>query len=174
MSQEPKVTRFGASPLIDSELATKAYVDAGGGSGLTCAKVVKTVDETIQSSTTLQDDDELKFTPSINTVYFVQVLLFLTSAQTADFKHAVSIPAGATARRNETSWQLNDQNSQDWTVENTPSTTNQLEMIQLLGRLVMGATAGDFVVQWAQFASQALDTTVNRGSLLLAWEEGTT
>jgi len=31
MSQEPKVTRFGADPTVDQELATKAYVDAGGG-----------------------------------------------------------------------------------------------------------------------------------------------
>jgi len=28
MSQEPKVTRFGADPTVDQELATKAYVDA--------------------------------------------------------------------------------------------------------------------------------------------------
>jgi len=34
MSQEPKVTRFGADPTVDQELATKAYVDAGGGSGV--------------------------------------------------------------------------------------------------------------------------------------------
>lgn len=27
MSQEPKVTRFGADPTVDQELATKAYVD---------------------------------------------------------------------------------------------------------------------------------------------------
>jgi len=27
------VTRFGASPLLDDEIATKAYVDAGGGGG---------------------------------------------------------------------------------------------------------------------------------------------
>ncbi len=34
MSQEPKVTRFGADPTVDQELATKAYVDnssPGGG-----------------------------------------------------------------------------------------------------------------------------------------------
>jgi len=33
MSQEPKVTRFGADPTVAQELATKAYVDAGGGGG---------------------------------------------------------------------------------------------------------------------------------------------
>jgi len=33
MSQEPKVTRFGANPTVPQELATKAYVDAGGGGG---------------------------------------------------------------------------------------------------------------------------------------------
>jgi len=31
MSQEPKVTRFGALPTVDAELATKAYVDASSG-----------------------------------------------------------------------------------------------------------------------------------------------
>jgi len=33
MSQEPKVTRFGADPTVDQELATKAYVDNSGGGG---------------------------------------------------------------------------------------------------------------------------------------------
>jgi len=33
MRHEPKVTRFGADPTVDQELATKAYVDAGGGGG---------------------------------------------------------------------------------------------------------------------------------------------
>jgi len=33
MSQEPKVTRFGADPTVDQELATKAYVDSSGGGG---------------------------------------------------------------------------------------------------------------------------------------------
>jgi len=31
LSQEPKVTRFGADPTVPQELATKAYVDSGGG-----------------------------------------------------------------------------------------------------------------------------------------------
>jgi len=33
MSQEPKVTRFGADPTVDQELATKAYVDGSSGGG---------------------------------------------------------------------------------------------------------------------------------------------
>jgi len=33
MSQEPKVTRFGADPTVDQELATKFYVDNTGGGG---------------------------------------------------------------------------------------------------------------------------------------------
>lgn len=33
MSNEPKVTRFGADPTVAQELATKAYVDAVPGSG---------------------------------------------------------------------------------------------------------------------------------------------
>jgi len=33
MSNEPKVTRFGADPTVDQELATKAYVDGSSGGG---------------------------------------------------------------------------------------------------------------------------------------------
>jgi len=40
MSQEPKVTRFGADPTINQELATKAYVDNASGGGLMFAVVI--------------------------------------------------------------------------------------------------------------------------------------
>lgn len=58
MSQEPKVTRFGADPTVDQELATKAYVDAGGGGGATLSnqRDIITADETTTSTSYVDTD----------------------------------------------------------------------------------------------------------------------
>jgi len=51
MSQEPKVTRFGADPTVDQELATKAYVDNSGGGGIVSdQRVILTSDFTTTST----------------------------------------------------------------------------------------------------------------------------
>jgi len=51
MSQEPKVTRFGADPTVDQELATKAYVDnTGGGATITTTEIRLTSNFTTTST----------------------------------------------------------------------------------------------------------------------------
>jgi len=89
MSQEPKVTRFGADPTLDQEVATKAYVDNSSGGGLTFARVVKSVDQIINNSTTLIDDDELLFAANTNKAYHMIFLLLYAAAANADFKTAI-------------------------------------------------------------------------------------
>jgi len=173
MSQEPKVTRFGADPTRAQEVATKAYVDAGGGSGLTFAKVVKTVDQTINNTNTLQDDDELKFTPNINKTYWIYIFLFLTIPSASDFKSSLSLPAGATARRPSDLIRSGSQTASSvWTTAGFiagSGTANRC--LQRLGRMIMGATAGDCILQWAQNTAIVEDTSVLQGSFLIAWEE---
>jgi len=175
MSQEPKVTRFGALPTVDAELATKAYVDSGGGAGLTFAKVVKTVDQIVNNSTTLQDDDELLFTPNINTTYHGILLIIYNSSVNADFKSAFSLPAGAVGEwlDNNALWRISAQVYANITTAfgisgsgvGLPRASSQHFVIK------MGATAGDCNFQWCQNTLEVSDTIVEEGSLLLVWEE---
>jgi len=146
---------------------------AAGGSGLTFAKVIKTADEQVVSSTTLQDDDALKFTPSVSKTYHIYALLFINSGSTPDFKYDLSIPSGADSLRVNGSgtpasaigtiqWHANPKNI-------TTAGNNQYVWTQ--GRVVMGTTAGDIIIQWAQQTSDTGLTKVLLGSFLLAWEE---
>jgi len=61
MSNEPKVTRFGADPTVDQELATKAYVDtSAGGATATNQRDELSADNTTTSVT--YEDSNLEVT----------------------------------------------------------------------------------------------------------------
>jgi len=171
MSQEPKVTRFGADPTVPQEIATKAYVDAGGGGGLTFAKVITTTDQVLNNSSTLQDDDDLKFTPTINLVYTVMLYFYYTGTGFADIKYAMSIPVGATARRINGNFGEGANSTADATVSEGFGLDANQRMTCLILKLEMGATAGDFILQWAQNNQEATNLTRHIGSMLLAWEQ---
>jgi len=170
MSQEPKVTRFGVDPLVPQELATKAYVDAGTGGGLTFARVVKPADETLSNSTVLQDDDDLLATLNINKTYsFIYLLIYLSST-TNDFKFGMSVPAGATmAWYSQVTAGRADEDETDSIFFSADGVNLQLAFGT--GQIIMGGTAGDFNVQWAQNTASAGVTTVKEGSYIVVWEE---
>jgi len=170
MSQEPKVTRFGALPTVDAELATKAYVDSGGGAGLTFARVVKVADQIVNNSDTLVDDDELLFAANANRTYSFLLLILFASGTTPDWKIGWSVPAGASmewglmggsAANSLTEAQTDNQNG------NGAGTERE---VAYSGRVVLAGTAGDVIMQWAQNVANASDTTTFLGSLLVVWE----
>jgi hypothetical protein len=138
----------------------------------------KTATESVTSSTTLQDDDELTVTVEADSVYVVTAVLQYDAATAGDIKFAFSAPASATL---------------DWaaTVAPTTSTTatapgtvnfNGSDIsttygaggigagsrlsATAVGLLVVAGTAGTFKLQWAQFASSATATRVFAGSFL--------
>jgi len=166
-----QVTRFGPNPLLDQEIATKSYVDAGGGGGQTFARKVKTVDETIQSDIVVHDDDELFIPLTINRVFGFLFMGVITSAGPADFKWTFTIPSGATG-----DWFRNPNLSTDSTAYGTTDDFSTgggsvRELVPNYGRIIMGGTGGDIQFQWAQRTSTADDTIVRAGSSLVVWEE---
>jgi len=169
LSQEPKVTRFGALPTVDSELATKAYVDSAA-SGLTFARVVKSVTETINSDSVLHNDDELFFVANANKTYGGIIGLHLESGSTPDFKSALSIPSGASARRVNGSWGTSATAVADFTVAQVIPMTGPPGMLAVYFRVII-TTAGTVNYQWAQNVSNAGDTSVLQGSFMTIWEE---
>src|SRR5574341_1924364 len=58
--------------------------------------VRKTADESVTSSTTLQDDDHLVIAVEANTNYFIEAFLIYDGDAAGDFKFTFSVPAGAT------------------------------------------------------------------------------
>jgi len=172
MSQEPKVTRFGVDPTVAQELATKAYVDAGGGGGQTFAKVVKSVDETIDTSTTFQDDDELFVALTANLNYAWQLWLFVTSGAVPDIKTAWTLPAGATGQHSSANWGSSGGSATaNMTASDPLATGGGVQWVPFTGRVIMAGTAGNMQLQWAQNTSDAGDTTVLAGSVLVVWQE---
>jgi len=169
----PLVTRYGALPLHDEELANKAYVDAGGGGGQTFARIVKIVDQSIVSNAVLQNDDELVVALNANKTYSFMMTFFYTSDAVQDFQYAFAIPAGASGEKINGTWQSQqDQNSSALaTSQFVPTNNSSLRLINACGRIIVAGTAGNFQFQWAQQTSDPATCTVNQGSMLVIWEE---
>lgn len=159
-----------AGTPVSKKITVTNLMAAGGGK--TFAKVVKSSDETRQSDTTLTDDSQLLFTPTINKTYSGYITLFYESGATPDFKLACTIPSGATAHRLEGLWAANADNQvSDFETSYFIAMTSGTRSTQLPFKLIMSSTAGDFNFQWAQNTSDASDTKVLAGSLLVVWEE---
>lgn len=136
--------------------------------------VMKTADETIQSDTTLGVDATLKVTMLANTKYAIRAKIFFDSGATGDFKWRHSGPASPTLVRLvrvhvvpggaayagvavDTAY-----SSADITLNGSAS-AGWVEFDAIIHN---GANAGDFEFQWAQNASEAVNTTVRAGSYL--------
>ncbi len=147
------------------------WAAAGGGGGKTFAVKFKTSNETINNDSTLSDDAELLFTPTINKLYQILMFVYTNSGTTADFKQAFTIPTGATIQINAGDFQVTPQNLMDGETP-FPDVSSGLDQNKaILIRLVMSSTAGNCVYQWAQNVSDAEDTTLLEGSVMIVWEE---
>lgn len=135
---------------------------------------VKTADETVTSSTTLQDDNELFASVAANTTYELTGWLYVAStSNTPDMKLGYTGPSGATLVHSAWGQQTGattNTGSPDTGVHATISGVHTKGVINgnlsilLHGTLVVSSTAGTFRFQWAQQTSDAAGTTVKAGS----------
>jgi len=129
---------------------------------------IKASDESVSSSTTLQNDDDLVLTLLANSVYEVTISLLITSTSStpdakmlwneADGEWDVILFRGSTqSALNETSAEL----SQTIVANQTTS---------VYGNFLVrtGGAGGAFQFQWAQDTSDATATTVQTGSFMKA------
>jgi len=130
--------------------------------------VLKTADETVNNSNTLQNDDHLLFAVAANEVWEFLLLIRVLSNSDADFRYAFTIPTGASLKR------YTDFGGSALRSE-LDGTTNQWldgggEDKQVLIRYVYigGANAGNVQLQWAQGTATAFDTKVLTNSYILA------
>ncbi len=161
--------------LTSNGACTAPTFQCAAGGGLTYAAVVKSADESIQSSTTLQDDDELTFAVSANKEYYVYNTLFYTGESlSVALKYAFTVPSGATMLDGSNAIYIRGINYTSFdddstTTRNSPGST-VLRGATTLHKLSIGGTAGNVTLQWAQDISTAEDMTVKAGSTLLVWE----
>ncbi len=145
------------------------------------ASVVKSVDESVTSSTTTQDDDQLAIAVEPNTVYWVECFVMYSGAAAADIKTTYSGPTGAVFE-----W-CPDSNTSAATATvgpvsrsrqglgNTPShgcleSSGSPQPLCALhkGVLTTSSTGGLLQFRWAQLASSSTPSKILAGSTLMA------
>jgi len=140
--------------------------------------VIKLADESVTSSTTLQNDDHLVLPVTANTRYWVQAMIIYTGGSNGDLRYTFTGPTGA---------------SFDWVGdhlgEGVDSTTGIISRtVQSIGAsnviagavtgatqvalpkgiLIVGSSSGTLRLRWAQGTSSSTPTTVKAGSILMA------
>lgn len=137
----------------------------------------KTADESLPSSTTLQDDDQLAVAVDANATYWVQTFISYEAATAGDLKIGWSAPAGAEFPWNFAGLTSTAATAGDavYSAVNTLSGTDTAGGIgagaalvaRPSGILVISSTPGTFTFRWAQGTSSATPTIVKAGSGLL-------
>ena len=133
----------------------------------------KTADESVTSSTTLQNDDHLTFPIAANETWIVECTLHTTFAAAGGLKIAMNGPSGATIRTSA----VMDSNgivpahgssgSLAGAIALSPAgATSGLVAVKCI--IVNGSTAGNVNLQFAQNVSDVTATTVLANSYLQA------
>lgn len=172
--------RTGDNLTVDLDLAVAGNLSVTG-IGQT-RYIAKTADETINSSTTLQNDDHLVLSVVANAVYLFTLDLYMTESTdyVGDFKMSFTCPTGATfdmhgAGAHATSFTGGTSSDGEWIGKLAATSAaatlafgvgNVLTGVRIYGRLVMSSTAGNFQLQWAQNTSDASGTTLKAGSYM--------
>ncbi|MFF4552701.1 hypothetical protein [Streptomyces sp. NPDC001422] len=144
--------------------------------------IAKTADETVNSNTTLQNDDHLVLPAVANGVYVFALDLYMTEATdfVGDFKMSFTCPAGATfdmhgAGAHVTALASGTSSDGEWIGKLATSSAaatlafgvgTGLTAVRVYGRLAMSSTAGNLQLQWAQNASDSSGTTLKAGSYM--------
>jgi len=138
----------------------------------------KTIDESVTSSTTIQDDDELSLTVIANATYDVTCHIIYQADGVGDMNVQFSGPAGASFN-----WVANGVASTQTATgsffvgEGTLATTNIVVggngagssvVCRPSGLLIVGGTAGTFRFRWTQGTSSGTATIVKANSFMTA------
>ena len=135
----------------------------------------KTATESVTSSTTLQDDDDLHVTVDASTVYDVSLVMFYDAATAGDIKVGFTYPASATGTFIATGIDpAGSSSAGDVTASADIATafnfggigTGTTVAAHIKGLLTVAGTAGTLQVQWAQVSSSGTATRVFADSYL--------
>ncbi len=136
--------------------------------------IVKASDESVTSSTTLQNDDELLFAVGASETWVFTICMFITAATASDLKMDITVPSGASV-----SWmQARDLGgTSGFPVFNAHEAggSGAVEFdaeakrgTMIFGTLANSTNAGNVQLRWAQNTSGGTATTVHARSWLSA------
>lgn len=131
--------------------------------------VDKSIDETVNNSATLQNDDAFSFPLAANETYMIMILARISTGATSGFKYDWSVPAGATG----VEWSAQFVSAAVVNIDNTASmttdvgNTNAIQAMLYAARVAAAGTAGTAQFRWAQNAAIVGDTIVQAGSFMI-------
>jgi hypothetical protein len=156
------------------DLITAANLNAGQWN-----MVVKQATETVTSSTTLQDDDELVIPLEANATYYVIVHCAYGAVSAADVNTEYTFPSGATGLKWCQGPQIGSSDRENTAMVSAvhnfgtdrnygaTSTSNTIAAIEHL-HITTSSTAGDLTLRFAQNASNATGS-VNLAGSFVTW-----
>jgi len=161
-----------------SQITAGARLTAAMLRGVAPLAAYKGADESVTSSTTLQNDDALFVTVLANSTYLWVMYLDYEggTGSSSDLKVAWSLPSGTTLRA---TWiGLNSSGGNTASLRGTESTTATFQSngagssraVLFTGTLNVSSTPGNMQLQWAQNTSNGTATKVHAGSVLALWQ----
>lgn len=131
--------------------------------------IVKTVTETVNNSTTMQNDNELLLSVEANAQYLLTMMLIYSSGSTPDIKLGWSGPSGATMNwvphgiGSSVGTLTGDIFTQSQNIGSTPALggpAGLTSVAHVVGHLTVSTTAGTLQFRWAQNTADPSDTNV--------------
>lgn len=135
--------------------------------------VKKTSDETVNNSSTLQDDNELVLAGAASTTYDLEMRLIVNTGTTPDLKFTFTVPSGTTGSAqlftgsNPDSAASGLQGPFSITATAAASGVGADQVLIVTGIVVTSSTAGNVQLQWAQNVANLSDTKVKADSYLI-------
>ncbi len=130
----------------------------------------KTADETVNNSTTMQDDNHLVLPVLANEIWHFKLLLITQQADAgADWKIGFTYPSGTTMFWGTISWEwvvakaLNIES----TVVTVAHALTTITGLSYEGIIIVSSTAGSITLQWAQSAAVAANNTIKANSCMI-------
>lgn len=169
-----------ADPQDDQDATSKSYVD-GAIADSVALTAYKTADQSVASSTTLQDDNHLLIPVGAGEVWAFEATLFIDAGATgADIKVGISWPsvdAGILASLG-AEMGLTDPSQTTIRLITRPESLEVFAgidgtfgtVMRVFAAATIGATPGDVTLRWAQYASSATATTIKKYSYLVGKE----
>jgi hypothetical protein len=131
---------------------------------------MKAVDETVNNSTTLQNDDDLFFTIAASEKWTVEIVCKIVSNATPDFKVFFTAPAGATFNfvtlQSVGTVALVPWASTAQSIITDATATGNIGIVKAY--VINSTTAGTVNFQWAQNTAEASNTILKAGSFMIA------
>lgn len=132
----------------------------------------KSADESVTSSTTIQDDNGLFLPLGANEIWLFTAVILYSGATAGDIRVAFSVPAGATlnwsAPGAPTVADAYAVATDNETFTNAYGATGAKTVLLGVGRVANGGTPGNLQFRFAQQVSNATPTTVYAGSHVIA------